>query len=626
MDTKQVFYITALIIAFVFMIMLIRKGFRRKKNRILMLLNIDIIVCTGALLIGSFFDSNLIMQYTVMYIYHSIHVLFPLLFAIFTVELVGKWYDIGKIKLLILTLPVVIFYIVLILNPFSNYFSFSFTLDEVTGEYIYHRGNGILIEYVAAAIYIAFAFYYIVKYRLALGKEKFVDIIIYVLFVLIGVIVQLVLPSVKLELFMSSLGLIMIGGNVENQNQLIDKKSNCFNFDTFVMDVDQYSRAKFTFRVILVKIADYNSRVVYDGINATTELIKTIAELLKSFIKRNDMVYYVNSGVFAFVTFNTSDLKVSSIYDIMRTKLDNSLDIDIIPLLSPNDAKSANDFVAVIDRIPSNPGITLLNSKSLGFIKRNTDVEKAIKNALDNNTLMVYYQPIFDTKKNNFHSCEALARINDPFLGFIPPDEFIKIAEKTGMIKELGERILEIVCKDIEKGELIKLGIEFIEVNLSPIQCMLPNLHNRFDNILKEHNIKPNQINLEITESTAYKDKNDFKATYDNLKSFGFKFSLDDYGTGVSNISSIYEMDFTIVKIDKSILWNSNKNEGYKKILESNVNMLHNLNFSIVFEGVETEEQLNYLKEQGVEYIQGYYFSKPIPYDELIVFLKEHNI
>ena len=99
------------------------------------------------------------------------------------------------------------------------------------------------------------------------------------------------------------------------------------------MDVDQYSRAKFTFRVILVKLADYNSRVVYDGINATTEYFRTIADLLKSFIKRNDMVYYVNSGVFAFVTFNTSDLKVSNIYDIMRSKLDKNLDIDIIPLL-----------------------------------------------------------------------------------------------------------------------------------------------------------------------------------------------------------------------------------------------------------------------------------------------------
>ena len=333
MDTKQVFYISALIIALVFMIMLVRKGFRRKKNRILLLLNINIIVCSGALLIGSFFNSNWIIQYMVMYIYHAIHVLFPMLFVVFTIELVGKWYDVGRIKLLMLALPVLIFYVVLILNPFSNYFSFSFILDNNTGEYIYHRGNGILIEYVAAAIYIVFAFYYIIRYKLALGKEKFIDIIIYVIFVLIGVIVQLVLPSVKLELFMSSLGLIMIGGNVENQNQLIDKKSNCFNFDTFVMDVDQYSRAKFTFRVILVKLADYNSRVVYDGINATTEYFRTIADLLKSFIKRNDMVYYVNIGVFAFVTFNTSDLKVSNIYDIMRSKLDKNLDIDIIPLL-----------------------------------------------------------------------------------------------------------------------------------------------------------------------------------------------------------------------------------------------------------------------------------------------------
>ena len=143
--------------------------------------------------------------------------------------------------------------------------------------------------------------------------------------------------------------------------------------------------------------------------------------------------------------------------------------------------------------------------------------------------------------------------------------------------------------------------------------------------ILDKYNVSASSINLEITESAAANSPEMFLNTMSELKDLGFTFSMDDYGTGYSNLSHMYDTDFDIIKLDKSILWNSYKSKKADIILQNTVKMIKEMEHNIVIEGVETEEQKEYVSSLGCDYCQGYYFSKPVDKNEFIEYCKKYN-
>ena len=212
-------------------------------------------------------------------------------------------------------------------------------------------------------------------------------------------------------------------------------------------------------------------------------------------------------------------------------------------------------------------------------------------------------------KEKKFHSAEALIRLKDEKYGFISPEVFIPVAEKSGAIHKIGDFVLEQVCAFIASDEYKKLGMSYIEVNLSVVQCMQPKLANHIMEILTRYGVRPEQLNLEITES-LFLDKPE-----------ELKFSLDDFGTGYSNMQRIVKLPFDIIKLDRTFT-ELYDNPKLGIVLTNAINMIKAMKMKIVVEGVETEEMLKLFSELECEYIQGYYFSKPIPREEFVKFIQ----
>ena len=233
----------------------------------------------------------------------------------------------------------------------------------------------------------------------------------------------------------------------------------------------------------------------------------------------------------------------------------------------------------------------------------------------------VYYQPTYNID-GTLHGAEALLRMSDSELGKLYPDEFIPIAEYTGLIDDIDDFVLREVCTFIRSGKPKELGMECINVNLSVVQCMRQGFAKHIIDIVETEEVDKSFINFEITESVSATDYKLFSSVVKELKDAGFMFSMDDYGTGYSNINAIFSLNLDVIKIDKSILWNAEKNEAGEIVLENTVRMMKQMNKKILVEGVETEKQIEILKKMGVDYLQGFYFSKPIPKNELIEFLK----
>lgn len=270
------------------------------------------------------------------------------------------------------------------------------------------------------------------------------------------------------------------------------------------------------------------------------------------------------------------------------------------------------------------------SSKDLEEIKKNKVLLERIKDATINDGFEIYYQPIYSTIHNTFESAEALIRLkNIDEIGYVSPEIFIPLAEKHGYAETIGNIVFEKVCAFYNKENLASLGVKYIELNVSGFHIVKENIVKDFTKIVEKYNLKPTNLNIEITESAQINDAKTVSKNLEDMRKLGFKFSMDDFGSGYSNMENIIVNNYELIKIDKSIVWGALKKDSLshdtKTLLNTCISLAHSLNRKIVAEGVEDEKMVSFLKSHKVEYLQGYYFSKPIKESSYIEFLKTHQ-
>lgn len=268
----------------------------------------------------------------------------------------------------------------------------------------------------------------------------------------------------------------------------------------------------------------------------------------------------------------------------------------------------------------------VLDEHTIAKKRERDEMLETIVQAIKEDRVEVFYQPIYSTAQKSFVSAEALVRIRRADGGIIPPGLFIPVAEETGLIGKIGDIVFEKTCRFIKESEITKYGVEYIEVNLSIVQCEDETLAQKYIGILEKYDLPPRRINLEITESAAIAEKKVLLDNMHRLIDYGMTFSLDDFGNGQSNLNYIVEMPVRIVKFDHDMTQSYFETEKAKFVLEAAARMIHDMRLKIVSEGVETKEQLKVLTDMGIDYIQGYYFSKPIEANAFLEFIKERNI
>ena len=237
---------------------------------------------------------------------------------------------------------------------------------------------------------------------------------------------------------------------------------------------------------------------------------------------------------------------------------------------------------------------------------------------MEQGTVQVYYQPIYSVRAGEYVSAEALVRLFDEDDRFISPDLFIPISERNGLILELGMIVFEQVCQFMKEQSLLEKGIRYVEVNLSVVQCMQEDLHQELMAVMQKYDIPPEAINLEITETAAVNSEKTLLSNMEALIAEGVTFSLDDYGSGYSNLSYVVGLPVDIVKLDKTLIWSSFESQKADVAMQFAISMIKSLGMSVLAEGVENVQQYRRMESLGVDYIQGYLFSRPLPKDEFV--------
>ncbi len=250
-------------------------------------------------------------------------------------------------------------------------------------------------------------------------------------------------------------------------------------------------------------------------------------------------------------------------------------------------------------------------------IKDSIQLEKDLRQAIKNDEFELFYQPLFDLEQNKITTLEALIRWQKPGEGYVSPAEFIPFAEKTGLITEIGQWVLQEACS--QKKKWLEKGFNDLSVSIN-ISAKELEAANFYEDLVKQINNKEidcHKIELEITESDVMKNLNKNIKILEKLRKLGIKVSLDDFGTGYSSLNYLRKMPIDNIKIDRSFINNILSDQKEKRILSSIIELSKTIGLKITVEGIENEDQLQYIKDKKCDRAQGYLLARPAPAAEL---------
>jgi EAL domain-containing protein (putative c-di-GMP-specific phosphodiesterase class I) len=246
-----------------------------------------------------------------------------------------------------------------------------------------------------------------------------------------------------------------------------------------------------------------------------------------------------------------------------------------------------------------------------------------LRNAVEKDELILYYQPVIDVRENRLVSFEALVRWEHPKYGVITPEHFIPLAEESGMMVKIGKHIIRKVCDQIKEFETKELDLK-IAINISSKQLTQNHLEQTVKAIVKESQINPQHLELEVTESFLMDNIKTTDETIKNLKDIGICTAIDDFGTGYSSLSRLKKLSISKLKIDKSFINDIPHNNDDMVITEMIITLAKQLNLDIVAEGVETTNQKEFLAQKGCYLMQGYLFSEALSTENLYEFISKN--
>jgi EAL domain-containing protein (putative c-di-GMP-specific phosphodiesterase class I)/GGDEF domain-containing protein len=424
---------------------------------------------------------------------------------------------------------------------------------------------------------------------------------------------------------------------VQRAENFIDTDTGLGKASAYVDNMGRSMKNGKSTTVVMINLTNYNALRDMLGYSGMQGMLKQVAKILIDVNREKNYgaeLYYLGNGKFRFVLDYRHKQVADEIAQVMNVMLKsditvNGMELNLVALVCvarcPEDIDDADSLMAFGNDLTHHYYTGEVLYASDIYQKKHYDImrdmDAIIENALTNHRFQVYYQPIYSVEDHRFHSAEALLRLKDEEYGFISPELFIPVAEKNGAIHKIGSYVMEEVCKFIASEDYQTLGIDFIEINLSVTQCMRTNLAKDILDTMDKYHVRPDQINLEITETAASYSQNTMMENMETLTNAGIMFSLDDYGTGYSNMRRIASMPFDIVKLDKSFT-NAEDNSKMQIVLENTIRMIKDMNMKIVVEGIETEKMVEQFSDLKCEYIQGFYYSKPVPKEEFVSFIK----
>ncbi len=366
-----------------------------------------------------------------------------------------------------------------------------------------------------------------------------------------------------------------------------------------------------------------------------------VAKRLKHLLKNKDIIARYGGDEFVITLTNVKNVKEAAqfaeqiISSIEKPMMINGQEVFISTSIGvsvyPVDGENTEELINCADRAMTYSKKNGLNGYSFYFDELQTDAQRVLlldselRRAIDNREFELHFQPKIYMDNEQIQGLEALVRWNNERLGFVSPGEFIPYAEETGLIIPLSEVILEKACEAVIQMQQYGWKIP-VAINISSIHFKQQNFLESIQAILERYNMPANNFEIEVTERTVMNSANETVSKLVRLKQLGFKISIDDFGTGYSSLSYLVRFPLDCLKIDRSFIQHIGSLDEKQAVVDAIIQMSHRLKMKVVAEGVEQAQQVDILRKMNCDIIQGYYYSKPLPLNDLMEFMEYWEI
>ncbi len=422
---------------------------------------------------------------------------------------------------------------------------------------------------------------------------------------------------------------------------------NRFNFTDYLKKLldslgEQNNTVSYSAAVLLIDLDRFKQVNDSLGHLAGDLLLKSVSDrfisVLGKYPRNKRFMARLGGDEFVVILNDMNDLEIKQIAESLINEIKNPVDLEgqevyigasVGISVFPDDGNNMVDIVKNADLAmyasKDSGGNTYKFYSNIGkfSISNKMKLEHGMHKALENNEFMLYYQPKVCAKTGEITGAEALIRWKHPEEGMIMPDQFISLAEESGLIVPIGEWVLRKACWQLREWKIKGYPISHVSVNCSILQFQQVEMPELINRVLQETRIDPECLELEITESMIMKDSERVIGQLLKIRDVGVNVSIDDFGKGYSSLSALKDLPVTRLKIDRSFINNIPDDRQNVAVVEAIIKLAHNIGLGVVAEGVETLDNVNVLKTMECDEFQGYYFERPLPHDDFVQFLMQ---
>jgi len=572
-----------------------------------------------------------------LFVHTSFFLLYPwisVLFFYYTLYIVYEDNEYTRHRIQIISvLPIILYSILVFINL---KYGFMFTISTEMG---YIAKSFEFLIFGVAYIYMLLMLIYIYLNRNLIDMGLRLILISYVVITSLFVGIQFFYPHLLLVGTAAGLSILIMYLYIQSKELVSDYLTRLPNRLALENMIKYRMKQKKNIQTIVVSLKDFkNVNSMYGQKNGDI-VLKELTNFLVQLVGRVNVFRY-SGDRFAILyddKLNSTESLLIKLQNRFKSvwEVNDSLILIETNLICVNISEHVNnqyEAVSLIDylidqvKLQNNRLPIYSNLSSIQDVKRKAIIGEFIKNALNDNLFEIVVQPIYSTNRDKFFLGEVLVRLNHPELGSISPFEIIPLAEKSGQIIELGLWVLKQALMFIKTCDENDVYIESISVNFSVVQMNDANLISDVKHVLDQYPKYAQKIMIEITESIFIADYERIIKQMYGLRDLGLGFYLDDFGTGYSNILHVIKLPLNVIKIDKSLIYESISNQLNFNLIKGMCNAFSEAKMKILAEGVENDEHYAIVRKMNVDYIQGYLFSKPLSVKEAIEFFKKHQV
>lgn len=519
--------------------------------------------------------------------------------------------------------------VILFVNPFWHIIFYLAENDAYT------RASGMYAMYALSFAYALVGYVTMIKNKKALDLSKILYLLFVFTFALSSTIFQFFFPNIIVECFALSISALIIALGVQAPEERMFENTNILNLNAFNDDIFIAREMDANVGIVLLALTNYDTLMELLGFEAYCNCMKKISDRFISERKEkrfNAELYYLHRGCYCVMSINRKNDEVKKIAGYVNEIFTESMSIDDVEVRFivneclagvPADIANVKDILTFVNRLKDRDYTGDVRYAKDMFDKHEYDIrrniETIIERAIDSESLYLMYQPIYSLKDERYVAAEAFLRLKDPVFGEIKPEIVISEAERYGAINGITTYLLDELCRFISGPEFMQLNLQWVELNLSPVQLNWKDLVSVFVSTIRHYHVNPTNVCINIVDEA---ETQPYEQMYDNiveLKNMGVKIYMDDFGAGVFEIKRIASLPLDGIKLDREFI-RLGIREDAMVILENSVNLIRDMELDVVAVGVEDLIMRRRLSEIGCYKQQGYYYNKPMTKEEMIRF------